>query len=142
MKLYEELYFDITVSGEKAALRRFSDFLLSGALDDFLEISDDYIIFADNYATASDGEQTSFAFTNDDMGISIDELDPEDFLEALCHASRSVEIRGNLYDLDDGEYSFVSALGDTDFLNSRANLRFNDELDEQALEEEGFDEEY
>jgi len=140
MKLYEELYFDITVSGEKAALRRFADFLRSGALDDFFEISNDYIIFADNYGGALDGERSSFAFTNDDMGIPIDEIDPEEILEVLCRASRSVEIRGSLYDLDEGEYTFISAEGDTDFINARSITRFNDELDEQALEEEDFGE--
>lgn len=135
MKLYEELYFDITVSGSKGCLERFEQFLRAGALDDYFDMSDDYIIHADGYASAEAGEHTFFTFTNDEIGISIDELDPEEFLEALCRQSRSVELRGNLFDIEEGEFVFVSAEGDTDFSNAR-NTRFNDELDEQALEEE------
>ena len=140
MNLYEELYFDITVSGKKSALLKFEQSIVSGALDDFFEFSDDFIIHADGFDNAADDDDTHFTITNDDLGISIDEINPERILEELCRQSREVELRGSLYDIEDGEYVFVSHEGDSDFTNAR-NTRFNDELDEQAREDDFDDEE-
>lgn len=141
MKLYEELYFDITASGKKSALVRFQQALASGMLDEFFEFSDDFIICADGFDSAADDEQTSFSIANDDLGISIDEINPEDLLEALCRQSREIDLRGNIYDIEEGEYLFVSPEGDSDFTNAR-NARFNDELDEQAREDDYDEEEF
>lgn len=136
MILYDELYFEITLTGTKSELRKFISFLKSGELDDFFEIDSDYINYDDGYLSAEDDAEVSAVFTNDDMGIEIDELDTDEFLELFCKAGKNLDIDGRLYDSDDEEYSFVSSLGDSYFLNSKNVTRFNDELDEKAYEEE------
>ena len=42
MTLCEELYFDITLIGEKSEIKKFASFLRAGGLDDFFEFSNEY----------------------------------------------------------------------------------------------------
>ena len=136
MTLWDELYFEITLHGAKSELKKFVSFLKSGELEDFFEISSDYIIYDDNYLSAEDSEETEVIFTNDDYGIEIDELDTDEFLEILCKASKNLDVYGTLSDGDDGEFQFTSAKGCSYYINSRKSIRFNDELDEVARDEE------
>ncbi len=136
MTLCEELYFEITLTGTKAELKKFVSFLRSGEIDEFFEMTSDYINYDDGYETAGDSEESSIIFTNDDLGIEIDEFDTDEFLELICKAGKALEIEGRLYDIDDEEYSFVSTKGDSYYLNAAHVTRFNDELDEHAYEEE------
>ena len=69
MTLYDELYFEITAKGEKSEIRKLVSFLKSGELDDFFEISKDYINLDDNYANLSDGEKCELVFSNDEIGV-------------------------------------------------------------------------
>ena len=50
MILCEELYFEITFTGIKSELKKFISCLKSGELDDFFELSSDYISYDDEYA--------------------------------------------------------------------------------------------
>ena len=136
MTLWDELYFEITLHGTKSELKKFVSFLKSGELDDFFEITSDYIIFDDGYATAADDSETEIIFTNDDYGVEIDEFDTDEFLEIFCKAARNLEVYGTLYDADDGEFHFTSSRGDSYYINSRKSIRFNDELDEVAFDED------
>ena len=136
MKLYDELYFEINLRGPKAELAKFVRFLKSGELDEFFEVTTDYIDYDDGYAEAADGEESSLLFTNDDYGIEIEELDVDEFLEVFCRAAKALDVRGTLYDVDDEEFSFVSAEGDSYYLNAKKVGLFNDELDAKAREEE------
>ena len=141
MILCEELYFEITLTGIKSELKKFISCLKSGELDDFFEFSSDYISYDDEYADAGDGDETSIVFTNDDLGIEIDELDTDEFLEVFCRAARSLDVSGQLYDIDDEEYRFTSGEGSSDFMNAK-HTRYNDELDEVAADEDVDDEDY
>ena len=136
MTLWDELYFEITLHGTKSELKKFVSFLKSGELDDFFEITSDYIIFDDGYATAADDSETEIIFTNGDYGVEIDEFDTDEFLEIFCKAARNLEVYGTLYDADDGEFHFTSSRGDSYYINSRKSIRFNDELDEVAFDED------
>lgn len=136
MTLCEELFFEIKLSGEKRELKKFIDFLKSGELDDFFEITSDYIDLDDDYLSTSDDGEASFIFINDDLGIEIDEIDTDEFLDVFCKAARKLDVRGRLYDVDDEEYSFVSAKGESYYINAKSINRFNDELDEEAEKEE------
>ena len=140
MTLCEELFFEIKLCGEKKELKKFVEFLKSGELDDFFEISSDNIDLDDDYFAASDESEASIVFINDDLGIEIDELDTDEFLDVFCKAARKLDVRGRLYDVDDEEYSFVSAKGDSYYVNAKNINRFNDELDEQAEKEEAEEE--
>ena len=135
MKLYDELYFEITLEGTKAELKKFVKFLKSGELDEFFEISSDYLIYNDAFATADDAAETDLIFTNDDLGIEISSFSPEDFLDVFCKGTRALEVRGHLYDIDDEEYTFCSPMGDTGYFNGTDTV-FNDELDAKAAEED------
>jgi len=141
MILNEEIYFEITFSGEKAELKKMVKFLKSGELDDFFEISSDYICYADEYRDADDSTETEFVFTNDDLGIEIDELDTDEFLEVICQAAKKLYVSGHIYDVSDEEYSFTSDKGDSYYVNARDTKKFNDELDEAAENEEMEEEE-
>ena len=141
MILNEEIFFEITFAGEKAELKKMVKFLKSGELDDFFEISSDYICYADEYRDLDDSESSEFVFTNDDFGIEIDEFDTDEFLEIICKAGRKLDISGHLYDVADEEYSFTSEAGDSYYVNARARGKFNDELDEAAEKEEMEEEE-
>ena len=140
MTLYDELYFEITAKGEKSEIRKLVSFLKSGELDDFFEISKDYINLDDNYANLSDGEKCELVFSNDEIGVEIDEFDTDEFIELLCKAEKNLEITGTLYDIEDNEYSFISPEGDAYYYNSRT-AKFNDELDDVAEGEEAEEDE-
>ena len=136
MTLWDELYFEITLHGAKSELKKFVSFLKSGELEDFFEVTADYIIYDDNYLSAADSEETEVIFTNDDYGIEIEELDTDEFLEILCKASKNLDVYGTLSDGADGEFQFSSEKGNSYYINSRKSMRFNDELDEVARDEE------
>ena len=135
----EELYFEITLTGTKSELKKFVSFLKSGELDDFFEITSDYINYDDEYDAADPEKETSIIFSNDDYGIEIDEFDTDEFLEVFCKAAKSLDVKGNLYDADDEEYEFISAKGDSYYVNAKRTARFNDELDEKAYEEDMYE---
>lgn len=136
MILYDEIYFEITFCGEKSELKKLVKFLKSGELDDFFEISPDYICYGDEYRDADDSEETEVTFTNDDFGIEIEEFDTDEFLEIICKAGKKLDISGHIYDVSDEEYSFTSGKGDSYYVNARGAKKFNDELDEAAESEE------
>lgn len=139
MTLWEELYFDVTLRGPKSEIKKFVSFLRSGELDDFFEITSDYIIYDDSYSEADDSTDTEIIFTNDDYGIEIEEFDTDEFLEVFCKAAKKLDVYGTLFDSDDGEFQFTSAKGDSYYVNSRKSLIFNDELDEVRRDEESDD---
>ena len=132
MTLYDELYFEITLQGSKSDLQKFARYLTSGALDDFFEITEEYICYDDGFATADGSTSCEMIFTNDDFAIEIDEFCPEEFLEEFCKAARTLDVQGHMYDAEDEEYHFFSEAGDSYFQNSRSRRAFNDELDAQA----------
>ena len=136
MTLWDELYFEITLHGPKSELKKFVNFLRSGELDDFFEITSDYIIYDDNYASLDDGADSEIIFTNDDYAVEIEEFDTDEFLEIFCKGAKRLDVYGSLCDCDDGEFHFTSAMGDSYYVNSRKAMMFNDELDEVAYNEE------
>lgn len=141
MKLYDEIYFEITVSGNKGDIKKFAKYLTSGAFDDLFDITNDFLSYDDEFSTKDDDEPAELVFANDDLGIEMSSLDTDDFLEIFCKDSARVDIRGHLYDINDEEYSFVSPKGSVDFNNSRGGVKFNDELDALAEEDEYEEEE-
>ncbi len=136
MTFCDELYFEITLTGAKSEIKKFASFLRSGELDDFFEISSDYITYDDGYTDADDGDKTTLIFSDDDCGVEIDEFDTDEFLDVFCRAAKSLDVEGRFYDVDDEEFSFISAAGDTYYVNSKKIDRFNDELDEEREREE------
>ena len=141
MILSEELYFEITATGPKSEIKKLVKFIKSGELDDFFEIDSDFITYSDEYATLDDGDNAEMTFSNDDLGIEIDEFDTDEFLELFCKAGKNLELCGHIYDISDEEYSFISHKGDHSYLNARKFSSFNDELDEAASGEDVEDEE-
>ena len=132
MILHEEIYFDITLEGDISALKKFENYALSGVFDDFFEVDEDYLIYDED----NTGGMGRLIFTNDDMGIEISRVNTEDFLELLCRGAIELDVRGNLYDVEDEEFRFLSPAGDSDFSDADAITIFNDELDATAREEE------
>ena len=129
MTLYEELYFDIKVTGPKSEITRFASFLKSGELDEFFEFSADYIIYDDDYATADSADEVSITVSNDDFGVEIDEFHTDEFLEVFCKAAKKLYVKGQLFDIDDDEYSFVSEEGDSYYMNAKNIASFNEDED-------------
>ena len=138
MKLHEELYFEITVEGAKSDVVKFIDYVKSGELDDFFDFSSQYIVYDDNYAISSDVGQVSVSLSNDNYGIEIDSFDPEEFLDALCSGGKMVTIHGNIFDIYDEEYRFISNAGESSYINTD-KIDFSDELDDEAKKENGYD---
>jgi hypothetical protein len=136
MKLHDELYFEITAEGAKSALLQFSSFLTSGVLDDFFEVTEDYIIPDDDFNSAEGNQTATFVFTNDEYPIEIDSFNPEAFLDVLCKGGEELHLSGQLFDSDDTEFRFISPAGDSSFTDAEKIDLFNDELDAKALEEE------
>ena len=136
MTLCDEIYFEIKLTGAKSEIKKLVSFLKSGELDDFFEITSDYIHYEDGFKEAGEEDECTVIFANDDYGIELEELDTDEFLEVFCRAARRLEVFGTMYDCDDEEYSFVSHAGDSYYLNSRRVGIFNDELDAHAREEE------
>ena len=139
MTLCEELYFEITLSGTKSELKKFVSYLKSGELDDFFEVSSEYIHYDDEFDVADADKETSLILSNDDYGIEIDEFDTDEFLEIFCKAAKALEVEGRLFDIDDEDYAFVSAKGDSYYVNAKRSTKFNDELDEKAYEEDMYE---
>ena len=136
MILYDELYFEITLSGRRAEIQKLVSFLNSGEISDFFEFSRDYVSYDDDFLTAGENEETSATVSNDDWGIEIDEFDTDEFLEVLCRAGKNLYISGQLFDISDDEYSFVSEAGSSYYINAAADKKFNEDGD---LEEEDDD---
>ena len=135
MTLYDELYFEITATGAKSEIKNFLSYLKSGELDDFFEFSADYIDYDDDYADAAPTQEVSVVISNEDFGIEIDEFDTDEFLEILCKAAKNIYLKGQLFDVDDEEYSFVSEKGDAYYINAR-NIAFNEDEDKPREDEE------
>ncbi len=135
MYLYEEIYFEINARGTKNELGKLEKFLTSGELDEFFDVSRDYINYDDAYAN---GENIcEMVFTNDELGIEASEFDPEEFAEVFCKAAKALDVKGTIYDIDDNEFTFTSPEGVTEYYNEATKrVVFNDELDEAAREEE------
>ena len=125
MTLCEELYFEITLTGTRPELKKFISFLRSGELDDFFEFSTEYINYDDGFNDVAESEKTSIVLSTDDYGIEIDELDTDEFLELFCRAAKNLLVVGQLYDIDDEEFNFVSEEGDGYYINSRDIKHFN-----------------
>ena len=136
MTFCEELYFEITLTGAKSELKKFVTFLKSGELDEFFEFDSDYINYDDEFDSADIDQETSIILSNDDVGIEIDEFDSDEFLEVFCKAAKALYIEGRFFDIDDEDFEFISAAGDSYYVNARKSKRFNDELDAQAYEED------
>lgn len=139
MTLYEELYFDIKFSGPKTELKKFISFLRSGGLEDFFEFSTDYISYDDRFEDAESGEETYIVVSNDDYGVEIDEFDTDEFLEILCRAGKNLDIEGQVYDIDDEEYSFRSDAGNSYYVNAKHVTKFNEDSDKEEDDEEDED---
>ena len=135
MTLCEELYFEVTLTGSKSELKKFVSYLKSGELDDFFEITSDYIHYDDEFETADPEQEIKVIFSNDDYGIEIDEFDTDEFLEVFCKAAKPLTVKGVLYDVDEEEYEFISSAGDSYYINAKRSIRFNDELDSEAYKE-------
>ena len=136
MTLYEELYFDIRFSGPKTELKKFISFLKSGELEDFFEFTTDYISYDDRFNEVDAADETYFIMSNDDYGIEIDEFDVDEFLEILCRAAKNLDIEGQVYDIDDEEYSFRSDAGNSYYVNAKLVSKFNEDEDKEEESEE------
>ena len=134
MTLCEELYSEITVTGVKSEVKKLASFLKSGEIDDFFEMDASYIDYRDGFEEQDDSEITGFTFSNDDYGIEIDEFDTDEFLEIFCRAAKNLDVVGQLYDVDDDEYRFISDAGDSYYLNSDKVMRFNEDDDRDGLD--------
>ena len=136
MTLYEELYFDIKLSGQKTELKKFISFLRSDGLEDFFEFSSEYITYDDRFNDVAPEEETFIIISNDDYGIEIDEFDTDEFLEVLCRAARALDVEGQVYDADDEEYSFRSDAGNSYYVNAKFVAKFNEDEDRDEEDEE------
>jgi hypothetical protein len=136
MTLYEELYFDIKLSGQKTELKKFISFLRSDGLEDFFEFSSEYITYDDRFNDVAPEEETFVIISNDDYGIEIDEFDTDEFLEVLCRAARALDVEGQVYDADDEEYSFRSDAGNSYYVNAKFVAKFNEDEDRDEEDEE------
>lgn len=136
MILHDEIYFEITLEGKKDELTRFYSYALSGALDEFFDVNEEYLVFDDFYETSGDNDTVTLIFTNDEYGIERDRFDPEEFLDVFCKGAEKLYVSGCIYDIDDEEYRFISHEGDSSFTNVKRITKFNDELDEEAEREE------
>ena len=139
MTLYDELYFDIKVIGAKSDVQKFVSYLKSSELDEFFEFSSEYIDYDDNYATSSPAEEVSLTLSNDDYGIEIDEFCVDEFLEIICKAGKNVYLKGQIFDADNDDYSFISEIGNSYYTNSLLVSNFNE--DEDKPQDDGDDDE-
>lgn len=136
MTLYDELYFDIRATGTKSEIKAFVSYLKSGELDDFFEFSAEYIDYDDDYATAAPNEEVSVVISNDDYGIEIDEFNTDEFLEIICKAGKRIHLKGQLFDCDDEEYSFISEEGNSYYINALLVDSFNEDEDKPRENDE------
>lgn len=136
MILYDEVYFEITVSGAKADIKKFSKYLKGGALDEYFDGAADFISYDDGFLDAEDDDSCELVFANDDLGIEIAKFETDDFLDIFCKETERLDVRGHIYDINDDEYTFTSPSGTVDYINSRKASKFNDELDALASDED------
>ena len=136
MRLYDELYFEIRATGIKSEIKKFVSYLKSGELDDFFEFSNDYINYDDEYADARESDEVNVIISNDDYGIEIDEFDTDEFLEVICKAGRRLYLKGQIFDADNEEYSFISEEGDSYYINALLAKNFNEDEDKSTEEDE------
>ena len=136
MTLYDELYFEIRATGAKSDVKNFISYLKSGELDEFFEFSTDYISYDDDYEGAEPGAEVNVIISNDDYGVEIDEFHTDEFLEILCKAGKRLYLKGQLYDVDDDEYSFVSEAGDSYYTNALLVQNFNEDEDKPVEDDE------
>ena len=141
MTLYDELYFEIRATGEKSEIKRFISYLKSGELEEFFEFSSDYINYDDDYASADNSAEVTVIISNDDYGIEIDEFHTDEFLEILCKAGRRLYLKGQLFDADNEEYSFVSEAGDSYYTNALYVKNFNEDEDKPHEDDDEEEEE-
>ncbi len=139
MTLYEELYFEIRATGARSEVGKFLNYLKSGELDEFFEFSADYISYDDDYETADAGAEVTVIISNDDYGIEIDEFHTDEFLEILCKAGKRLYLKGQLYDADNEEYSFVSEAGDSYYTNALLIQNFNEDEDKPVEDDDDED---
>lgn len=136
MLLNEEIYFEINARGAKSEIKKLVRFLKSAELDDFFEITSDFIHYSDGFQEADEQATVEMTFSNDDLGIEIDEFETDDFLEIFCKVAKNLELSGHIYDSSDEEFHFTSEEGDDSFVDPRRVDKFNDELDAAAYDEE------
>ena len=129
MTLYEELYFEIRATGAKSEVEKFLNYMRSGELDEFFEFDEEYILCDDDYNSVSDTDEVTVIISNDDYGIEIDEFDTDEFLDVICKAGRRIYLKGQLYDADNEEYSFVSDTGNSYYINALLIDDFNEDED-------------
>ena len=141
MTLYEELYFEIRVTGAKSEVNNFLNYLKSGEIDEFFEFSSDYINYDDDYATADANTEVTVIISNDDYGIEIDEFYTDEFLEVICKAGKRLYLKGQLFDADNEEYSFVSEVGNSYYTNALLVKNFNEDEDKPIEEDDEEEEE-
>jgi hypothetical protein len=108
--------------------------LRAGGLDDFFEFSNEYLSYSDDFDDAGDSERVSMTLSNDDWGIEIDEFDTDEFLEVFCRAARKLFVNGELFDIDDEQFAFVSEEGDSYYVNALKAKRFNEDDDMDYLD--------
>jgi len=138
MTLCEELYFEITLTGKRADLKKFVSFLRGDGLEEFFEFSPEYISYDDLFEDVQPHEDTYISFSNEDFGIEIEELDVDEFLDVFCRAAKDLSVSGRLFDIDDEEFCFESDKGDSYYVNMRKISMYNE--DELRPKEE--DEDY
>ncbi len=136
MTLYEELYFEIRATGTKSEVKNFLSYLESGELDEFFEFSSEYISYDDDYATAALTAEVTVIISNDDYGIEIDEFYTDEFLEVICKAGKRLYLKGQLFDADNEEYSFVSETGNSYYTNALLIQNFNEDADKPVEDDE------
>lgn len=141
MTLYEELYFEIRATGAKSEINNFINYLKSGEIDEFFEFSSDYINYDDDYVTADANAEVTVIISNDDYGIEIDEFYTDEFLEVICKAGKRLYLKGQLFDADNEEYSFVSEVGNSYYTNALLVSNFNEDEDKPIEEDDEEDEE-
>ena len=141
MTLYDELYFEIRATGAKSEVRSFVSYLKSGELDEFFEFSTDYIDYDDEFADAGPDDEVSVVISNEDYGVEIDEFYTDEFLEVLCKAGKRLYLKGQLFDADNDEYSFVSEAGNSYYTNALLVKDFNEDEDKPRDDDDEEDDE-
>lgn len=141
MTLYDELYFEIRATGAKSEVKNFVNYLKSGELDEFFEFSSDYVSYDDDYADADMNAEVTVIISNDDWGIEIDSFYTDEFLEVLCKAGKRLYLKGQFYDADNEEYSFVSEAGDSYYTNALLVQNYNEDDDKPVEEDDDEDDE-
>ena len=139
MILYEEIYFDITFTGEKSRLKKLHRALCSGLLDGYFELNDDMLSYDDGFDELGDSSTSHLFMCVDDYGIEIDELDVEELLSVIAEEAVALDYSGRFYDAEENEFCFMSDAGERDFVNMRNSSLFNDELDDAANEEDSYE---